>query len=233
MRVLVIVPAYNEEECIFNVIASIKKYHKNIEILVINDGSTDNTSYKAREAGAEIIELEKNLGIGGAVQTGFIYANNEGYDVAIQLDGDGQHDPRDLNRLLVPILENSADIVIGSRFLQSNGYKAGFMRSLGISYFEKLVHMLCRKCYYDTTSGYRAINRRGMELFAAYYPCDYPEVEAIVYALKNDLKVIEVETLMKKRQGGKSSISFLKGAYYMLKVTLSLILQPIREKGLY
>lgn len=233
MRVLVIIPAYNEEACIYKVITSIKEYHKNIEILVINDGSTDNTSFKAKEAGVEIIELEKNLGIGGAVQTGFIYAYNEGYDVAIQLDGDGQHDPRDLSKLLTPILEASADIVIGSRFLKSNGYKADFIRSLGMRYFEKLVYVLCGKCYYDTTSGYRAINRRGMELFIQYYPCDYPEVEAIIYALKNDLNVIEVETLMKKRQGGKSSISFLKGAYYMLKVTLSLILQPIREKERY
>lgn len=233
MKTLIIVPAYNEEACIFHVVRSIKENHPHADILVINDGSYDNTSIIARKAGAEVIDLERNLGIGGAVQTGFLYAYDKGYDIAVQLDGDGQHDPRDLYKITEPLCRNTADMVIGSRFISSTGYKAGFARGLGIRYFVKLVRLLSGRNYCDTTSGYRAINRKAMKLFVNYYPSDYPEVEAILFALNNNLRVLEIETQMNKRQGGRSSIGPIKAVFYMLKVTLALILQPTIGKELY
>lgn len=223
MKILAVIPAYNEEKTITAVIKEIRLYNPEIDILVINDGSTDNTLKVVKSAGAMVINLPNNLGIGGAVQTGYIYANRRDYDIVIQVDGDGQHDPKDLQKLVSVIENNDADLVIGSRFLEKTDYESSFMRSLGIRFFSKLVSLLCGKNYYDTTSGYRAANKKAIELFSKYYPKDYPEVETIVYASKKGIRIQEVSVEMNQRQGGKSSITPLKSIYYMIKVTFALI----------
>lgn len=221
MKCLIIVPAFNEEKNIYNVVTSIKSNNIFADVLVINDCSKDKTYFEARKAGAEVINLSENLGIGGAVQTGYIYALNKNYDVAVQIDGDGQHDPKDLEKLIKQTEENNFDMVIGSRFIEKTNYIPSIFRTMGIRYFSKLVSILCRSNYYDTTSGYRLVNKKGIELFAKYYPQDYPEVEAIVYACKNGLKVKEIGVNMRQRYEGKSSITPIKSIYYMIKVTLS------------
>lgn len=225
MKILAVIPAYNEEKSITAVIRDIRYYNPAIDILVVDDGSTDLTYKAAKAAGAMVISLPQNLGIGGAVQTGYKYANRRDYDVVIQVDGDGQHDPKDLMKLVSVIKNNEADLVIGSRFLKETEYESSFMRQVGINFFSKLVSILCGTTYYDTTSGYRAANKTVIALFSTYYPKDYPEVETIVYASKKGLRVKEVSVDMNQRQGGKSSITPLKSIYYMIKVTFALLLR--------
>lgn len=221
MKTLIIVPAYNEEKSIYNVVTSIKFNIPWADVVVINDGSKDNTYLEAKKAGAKVINLIENLGIGGAVQSGYIYALKKEYDIAVQVDGDGQHNPADLNLLLREIEKGNTDMVIGSRFVEETGYKASAFRNIGIKYFSNLVSKLCGKSYYDTTSGYRLVNKKGIELFSSYYPKDYPEVETIVYACKKGLNVKEVKVNMNERESGKSSITPIRAIYYMAKVTMS------------
>ena len=223
MKILVIIPAYNEEKSIYNVVSSVKLNIPFADVLVVNDGSCDNTYGEAIRAGAKIINLTNNLGIGGAVQSGYIYAYIEGYDIAIQVDGDGQHNPRDLKNLINEIEDGNTDIVIGSRFVERTEYKPSFFRKVGIKYFSMLVSILCGRNYYDTTSGYRVVKRKGIELFSNYYPKDYPEVETIVYACKNGLNIKEIKVEMNDRKAGKSSITPIMAIYYMIKVTVSTI----------
>lgn len=229
MKCLIIIPAYNEEKNIYNVITSIRNNNVFADVIVVNDGSKDNTYFEAKKAGAEVINLNENLGIGGAVQTGYIYALNKGYDVAVQIDGDGQHDPKDLENLVKQMEKSNFDMIIGSRFVEKTNYIPSTFRSLGIKYFSKLVSLLCGSNYYDTTSGYRLINKKAIELFAKYYPKDYPEVETIVYAYKNGLKVKEIGVNMRQRYEGKSSITPLKSIYYMIKVTLSTLITAQKQ----
>ena len=226
MKVMVVVPAYNEEKDIYKVVASIKEYHPEIDVVVVNDGSKDNTCFEAKRAGAFVIDLPQNLGIGGAVQTGYLYGKRNDYDVVIQIDGDGQHDPKDISRLVEVIENKEADMVIGSRFVEQTEYESSSMRKLGINFFSRFVSFVCKQNFYDTTSGYRAANRKVIELFSTYYPKDYPEVETIVYAIKRGIRIKEVSVDMNKRQGGKSSITPLKSVYYMIKVTSAILLQP-------
>lgn len=226
MKVMVAIPAYNEEKNIFRVVNSVRYNNPEVDVVVINDGSTDLTEVEAQRAGAFVINLPQNLGIGGAVQTGYIYASRKGYDVVIQVDGDGQHDPKDLSRLIESIEKDEADMVIGSRFAEKTGYVSSKMRWVGINFFSKLVSFVCRRNYFDTTSGYRAVNKKVINIFAGYYPRDYPEVETIVYASKRGVRIKEISVDMKKRQGGKSSITPLKSIYYMIKVTCAILLQP-------
>lgn len=226
MKILALVPAFNEEGSIFDVVTSIKACQPGVDVLVINDGSRDGTSREAKRAGAHVIDLPNNLGIGGAVQTGYIYAINNDYDIAIQIDGDGQHDPGDLGRLIEEVEKGEADMVIGSRFVSKTDYKPSFSRKMGINFFAKIVSLLVKSPIRDTTSGYRAVNKRMIELFANYYPTDYPEVETIVYASRKGMKIKELPVSMRERQEGKSSITPIKAVYYMIKVTIALILQP-------
>lgn len=231
MNCLAIIPAYNEGKNIYKVVKAVKGSSFKPDVVVINDGSDDDTEPEAQKAGAKVLSLSSNLGIGGAVQTGYLYALYNGYDAAVQIDGDGQHNPGDLEKLAGKIKNNEADMVIGSRFICKSTYKPDTFRKIGIKYFSRLVTFLCGSSYYDTTSGYRMVNRKGISLFADYYPKDYPEVETIVYAVKNGLKVKEISTHMNKRQGGKSSITAIKSMYYMVKVTLASLIQPC-EKGI-
>lgn len=226
MKIMVAIPACNEEKNIFGVVKAVKYHHPEADVVVINDGSRDDTELEAQRAGAFVINLPQNLGIGGAVQTGYIYASRMEYDVVIQIDGDGQHNPKDLSRLIDAIEKDEADIVIGSRFVEKTGYESSRMKSLGINFFSRFVSHVCRRDFFDTTSGYRAVNKKVIKLFSRYYPRDYPEVETIVYASKRGVRIKEISVDMEKRQGGKSSITPLKSIYYMIKVTCAILLQP-------
>lgn len=230
LKVLVIVPAYNEAEGIGQVIRQIRQDTPYVDVLVINDGSSDDTSRIAREQGASVIDLTCNLGIGGAVQTGYRYAAEHHYDYAVQIDGDGQHNPRDLNRLLDAILETGADMVIGSRFITKEGFQSTFARKMGIGLLSALLTRLTGQTVTDPTSGYRFCGKRAISLFAREYPTDYPEVEALMLMYNRELTFTEVPVIMKERQGGVSSISAMKSVYYMSKVILSVLLMKTMKK---
>ena len=174
--------------------------------------------------------LPFNLGIGGAVQTGFKYALEHGYELAVRLDGDGQHDPAELPKLLAPIERGEADIVTGSRFADGERrYRPPLARRIGITWFARLVSLLTRQRVTDTTSGFQALNRKGIALFAGDYPSDYPEVEATVLVFKHRLRLAEVPVQMREREHGESSITFVRSVYYMLKVTLALFVAMVRK----
>lgn len=226
-RILVIVPAYNEQESIENVYNALLKYSKGdgyeLDALVVNDCSKDNTLEVLRKIKAMHLSLPVNLGIGGAVQAGFRYAYNNNYDFAIQVDGDGQHPAEELFKLIEPALKNEADIIIGSRFLTKKGFQSSYARRLGIGFFTKLIKFLLGITVYDTTSGFRLFNRDAIKLASRYYPDEYPEPEVIVYFTKKGLKIKEVPVVMKERQGGVSSISPVKSIYYMIKVSLGIL----------
>jgi glycosyltransferase involved in cell wall biosynthesis len=229
LRRVAIVPAYKEEGVIGNVVAEIKEADPDLAIVVIDDGSPDGTAQTAFEAGARVIRLPYNLGIGGAMQTGYQYALERDFDLAVQIDGDGQHDPRDVFRLAAPIVEGRADLAIGTRFSGEKFYRGTFTRRIGIRYFARVVSLILRQRVTDTTSGFRAVNRRGIRLFAAEYPHDYPEVESTVLAHKHRLRIVEVPVSMRVRIAGHSSITIVRSVYYMIKVSLALFITLFRR----
>lgn len=188
---------------------------------MINDFSSDNTSNLVKNKHINIIELCCNLGIGGAVQTGYKYAYNNNYDCAIQIDGDGQHDPKYIWDLIEE-LNNGYDFVIGSRFIKKEGFQSSIIRRFGIVFFRKVIFLLTKHKITDPTSGFRICNRKVIELYSKWYPLDYPEPETVTYLLKNGYKVKEIPVVMRKREEGKSSINFVKSIYYMIKVTMAL-----------
>lgn len=228
-KIIILIPAYNEEKSIKDVIEKTKKNISEADILVINDGSKDQTAQKASEAGAIVVELPFNLGIGGAMQTGYLYAKQNNYDIAIQCDGDGQHDPVYIRNIIEPIIQDNADMVVGSRYLQKTLYKSKFMRRIGILFFSGFVSMLIGKKITDPTSGFRAVNQKIIEYFARKYPLDYPEVDVLVRLNNHNFRIMEVPVEMKERQGGRSSITPLRSIYYMTKVSLALIVNSIRS----
>ena len=228
-----IVPARNEAGAIGRVVREIRAFDPSLDVVVIDDGSTDDTAALAAAAGAAVVRLPFNLGIGGAVQTGFMYALANGYELAVRLDGDGQHDPAELPKLIDPILRGEADIVVGSRFAgASDAYRPPLARRAGIRFFAGLVSLLAHQRVTDTTSGFQALNRNGIRLFAADYPHDYPEVEATVMVIRHRLRLLEVPVLMREREHGSSSITALRSAYYALKVTLALFVGVFRRTAL-
>jgi glycosyltransferase involved in cell wall biosynthesis len=229
-RIVAVVPAYDEEGAIGSVVGEIRAFDPTIDVVVVDDGSTDSTAAAAAAAGAAVVRLPFNLGIGAAVQTGFRYALERGYDVAVRLDGDGQHDPAELPKLLAPLARDEADVVTGSRFRDAeSGYRPPLARRLGITWFARLVSLLSGQRVTDTTSGFQALNRRGIALFASDYPSDYPEVEATVLLLKHRLRLVEVPVRMREREHGSSSITFLRSLYYAIKVTLALFVAMARR----
>lgn len=230
MKQLVIIPAFNEEDSIQEVIRSVKRCHPAMDIVVVNDGSTDRTAEMARSAGdVHVIDLPINLGIGGAVQTGYLYAHRHGYELAVQLDGDGQHDPQELAKIVAPVAEGAADCCIGSRFLEKGGFRSSRSRRLGIVFFSWMIRWIAGVKFTDPTSGFRAVNRRVLDKFAQYYPDDYPEVEAIALLVRSGFTVRETPVRMRLRTGGSSSITPLKSLYYMLKVSLAVVMTRVRD----
>lgn len=229
-KTLIIVPAYNEELSIASTLNSLMKLKRNIkslEICVVNDGSTDKTADIVASFDVVLLNLPMNLGIGGAVQTGYKYAYNHGYEIAVQFDADGQHNTNDFLELIKPIIKNEEDMVVGSRFLQKTNYRGSRTRRIGIYYFYLILKLLTNKSFTDPTSGYRAINRRVIRLFAQEYPKDYPEPEVLMHLNRKNMRIREVTANMAARQGGESSITFWKSVYYMGKVTLSIFMQSI------
>ena len=235
MKVLLILPAYNEESNILNTVNSIRDYsHPELDVdyIVINDGSTDNTEQVCRENHIHCINLVQNLGIGGAVQTGYIFALRHGYDAAVQFDGDGQHNIQSLYNLLLPILRDEADFVVGSRFVQDqeSSFQSTAMRRLGIRWLSLLARIFGRIHVKDITSGFRAANRRSLRYLAQSYPYDYPEPESLVSLHRNGFSIREMPVEMFERQGGQSSIRAWKSVYYMIKVSFAIICASMQRK---
>jgi hypothetical protein len=228
MKLLVVIPAFNEAENIEGVIKDLRENYPYASSIVINDGSLDDTSSRAEACGVNVVDLPYNLGIGGAVQTGFIIAERKGYDAVVQFDGDGQHIASEIEKLIAP-LNSGADIVIGSRFIKTNDYKMPFFRKIGAQLFSSFISLTCGKKVYDTTSGFRAYGKKAIRLFSQYYPEDYPEVEALILAHKKQLSVMEVPVSMKKRTHGRSSITPLRAIYYMIKVLLAIFVDLIKK----
>jgi glycosyltransferase involved in cell wall biosynthesis len=230
LRGVAIVPARNEEATIAGVVREILAFDPALEVVVVDDGSTDGTAAAAAAAGARVVRLPFNLGIGGAVQTGFRYVLAHGFDLAVRLDGDGQHDAGQLPAVIEPILAGEADIVVGSRFAARDGhYRGPLARRIGIRLFAGIVSLLVGQRVTDTTSGFQALNRRGIALFAADYPHDYPEVEATVMVHRHRLRLREVPVQMRERSSGSSSITALQSLYYAAKVLLALFVGLFRR----
>jgi glycosyltransferase involved in cell wall biosynthesis len=229
-RNLAIVPAYNEEATVADVVARIHSEAPGFDVLVVDDGSTDATSVRAREAGAAVARLPFNLGIGGAVQTGYRYALAGEYEYAVQIDGDGQHDPAEIAKLLERIhAEPAAEMVYGTRFAENAGFQSTSLRRFGIKLFALTLSLITRQKITDPTSGFRLCDRRAIALFAENYPIDYPEVEAILLMHRHRLRSAEVPVEMKERGGGSSSITLLRSGYYMLKVLLAVFVGVLRK----
>lgn len=229
MRIIAVVPAYNEAKNIEGVINNIKKEEPDLDILVIDDGSVDNTTFIAQNSQkATVITLPHNLGIGGVVQTGFKYAERNNYDLIVRLDGDGQHPAEGITKILQPVLTGEADLVIGSRFLKDSETYPDFIRRVGQRIISFFVSILSGQKISDSTSGFRCYNKKVIVLLNKYYPADYPEPEEIIFLKKNNFKIKEVAVSMFQREEGNSSITFIKSLYYMMKVILSLFISILR-----
>ena len=220
---LIIIPAYKEAENIERVVDNIIENFPQYDYIIINDGSKDKTREICQKRGYCFLDLPINLGIGGAVQTGYKYAERNGYSIAIQIDGDGQHDVAQLSKVIEPLEKGEADIAIGSRFLEKEGFQSSSVRRFGIRFLSGLIWICTGKKIFDVTSGYRAVNRRFIEIYAENYPSDYPEPEAIVSAVMHRGRIKEIPVVMQERQGGTSSIHAWKSVYYMIKVSLAVL----------
>ena len=228
-RTLVIIPALNEEDSIAHVIGQIHEHAPWADVAVVNDGSTDRTGPIAEGCGAIVLPMPFYVGIGSAMQTGFVYAARNGYAVAVQNDGDGQHNPAEIPLLVDMLQASGADLMIGSRYLEDRGYVTPWQRRIGIVILAKVVSLVTRWRITDPTSGFRASNRRTIELCARVYPYDYPEPEAIVLLHQAGFQVREMPVTMNARYGGISSITPLRSAYYMVKVILAILVDVIRQ----
>lgn len=226
-----IIPAYNEAQNIEGTINSIQQHNSNkYDILIINDGSTDETEKIVRNIpNVELLNLKVNLGIGGAVQTGFKYAHKYDYQIAIQFDGDGQHNAEEIEKLIAKVQNDGFDMVIGSRFIDKQGFQSTIMRRLGIIIFEVLNSVLIGQRISDNTSGFRAYSKLAIDYLSKNYPQDYPEPETVIILAKKGFRITEVPVIMNDRQGGVSSINGMKSMYYMVKVILSILITTLRK----
>lgn len=231
LRTLLIIPAYNEQENIGALLDTLDTQYAAYDYIVINDCSKDGTKAILKERGAAFLDLPINLGIGGGVQAGYMYALENGYDIAVQMDGDGQHLPEYLPSLLRPVEEGKADFTVGSRFIDREGFQSSALRRCGISFLSGWLRLLSGVRVRDVTSGFRAVNRKGIRLFAERYAQDYPEPEALMLGAMQGLRISEVPVRMQERVGGTSSISGLKSVYYMIKVTIALAIVRLSKIG--
>ncbi|MCM1257573.1 MAG: glycosyltransferase family 2 protein [Roseburia sp.] len=229
MRKLVIIPAYNEQGGIVKTVRDVKEHAPDFDYVVINDCSTDHTLDICRENGFSVVNLPVNLGIGGGVQTGYVYAFRNGYDMAVQFDGDGQHNARYLDEMAEKLEKEHLDMVIGSRYIKKEGFQSTGLRRMGIKYFTWLIKLVTGKKIKDPTSGMRIVNRDVMEMYAKNYPKDYPEPESVVTILKKGKRVEEMPVQMNAREEGVSSISPKKSIYYMIKVSLAILVAALRR----
>jgi len=227
-RKLIILPAYNEEQSIAGLCREIRETAPDYDMIVVNDGSRDGTLSLCRENGVPVLDLAVNLGIGGAVQAGYRYAAKGGYNAAAQVDGDGQHDPACLRKMYETLLSEKADMVIGSRYLEGEGYQSTALRRWGIRYLSFLIRLATGKKITDPTSGFRMVSGETAKQFAADYPQDYPEPESLVRLLKQGKKVVEVPVRMRGRSGGATSIGAGASVYYLIKVTAAILTESLR-----
>jgi glycosyltransferase involved in cell wall biosynthesis len=231
-KLLIIIPCYNEEAALPALLTTLTDVQLNnyaVEVIVINDCSTDNTLTVARQHNAKVIDLSINLGIGGAVQSGLIYALQNNFDLAVQMDGDGQHPPQELAKLLSCYEASGANLVIGSRFIEGEGFQSSFARRLGIGYFHWLNKLFTGQSIYDSTSGFRLFDRKAIALAAEHYPDEYPEPESLIQFSRAGLSIKETPVIMAGRQGGQSSIRNFASLYYCIKVTLTMVFASIRK----
>ena len=229
MKSIVIIPAYNEEKSIEKTVADIRENAQEFDYVIVNDCSKDNTLKVCTEKGMHVLNLPINLGIGGAVQTGYLYAYKNGYDFAVQFDGDGQHDARFLHEMRDYMVEHELDMLIGSRFIEKEGFQSSGIRRFGIRYFSSLIRLLTKAKVTDPTSGMRMVNREIIGIYADSYPKDYPEPESVVAILNMGKTVGEYPVVMRERTEGVSSISPLRSVYYMVKVTLAILMEMLRK----
>jgi hypothetical protein len=232
VRVLAIVPAFNEERSLAAVVTGLGRLALPVDVCVVDDGSSDGTAALARSLGAVVLSLPVNLGIGGAVQAGYLWARDHGYDAAVQVDGDGQHDPSYLPALVEEVASGRADLAVGSRFTGQRlpgGFRSTWSRRIGIRYLSAMLRLRCGARVTDPTSGFRAAGRRAIDLFARAYPPDYPEPESIAVAARAGLRVREIPVRMAERAHGESSIGLSRSVYYLLKVSLALVVLPTRH----
>lgn len=228
MKVLIIIPAYNEEKSIEKTIGKLKDENIEVDYVIINDCSKDSTLSICKNNNLNVIDLPVNLGIGGAVQTGYKYAYQNDYDIAIQMDADGQHNPKYVKEL-VQAIEEGNDMVIASRFIDKKGFQSTFLRRMGINLYSTLIKLFSGVTIKDTTSGYRAVNKRIIKYFAKNYPVDYPEPETNAILAKTKCKIKEIPVEMEERTGGKSSITAIKSVYYAGKVALAVIISSFKK----
>lgn len=229
MKKLVIIPAFNESGSILRAVQDIKEHAPGFDYVVINDCSTDDTLKVCQENGLNYVNLSVNLGIGGAVQTGYLYGCQNHYDLAVQFDGDGQHDAAYLEQMAEELVRTNSDMVIGSRFIEKEGFQSSGLRRVGIRYFSALIRLVTGARVTDPTSGMRMVNRDVMKIYAENYPKDYPEPESVVAILREKKKVTELPVIMREREEGTSSIAGPKSAYYMIKVTLAIFMEILRR----
>ena len=229
-RVLIIVPAYNEEKNIVAVLERVREAAGFADVLVVNDCSRDGTAQAIKGLRVRVVSLPVNLGIGGAVQTGFKYAKQYGYDIAIQVDGDGQHDPSQISQLIEPIESGQADVVIGSRYLEDRGYRAPVVRRIGMILFSWITSFICRQKITDTTSGFRAVNKEVINLFAREYPADFPDSISLVLLHRSGLRIREIPVNMYQRKKGTSSTGLLKSTFYPYRSLLGILAAWLRKR---
>lgn len=228
LKMLVIIPALNEEESVARVVNSVRQQIPGVDVLVVNDGSWDATAARAEAAGAMVLHMPYNVGIGASVQAGFQFAGKRGYDIVIRNDGDGQHDPAEISRMLAALAADRADIVIGSRYIENRGYLSSPMRRLGSFILASLISFIVRQRVTDPTSGFIVCNRHAIQLCAQLYPHDYPEPESIVLLHRAGIRLLEMPVTMQPRIAGQSSITTLRSAYYMIKVILAILVDVLR-----
>lgn len=229
-RTLIIVPAFNEEANLGRTLAALREHHPAADVVVINDGSTDATGAVARAHGVAVLDMPFNVGIGAAVQSGLMYARRQGYDLALQVDGDGQHPAGEIRKLLERIGRGDCDVVIGSRFVQRSAYRGSITRRAGIAVFAAVNTMILRRRITDSTSGFRVFNRAAIQFLADEYPHDFPEPESVVTLARNGFVVVEEPVEMVARQGGRSSITLLRSVYYMCKVMVAIVIGATRRR---
>lgn len=226
---LVIIPAYNEEGNIVKTVADVKEYAPSFDYVIINDCSKDRTLEICKEKGYHVLNLPCNMGIGGGVQTGYLYAARNGYDLAVQFDGDGQHNAAYLEEMAEKMESEKLDMLIGSRYIQKQGFQSSGARRMGIKYFTGLIKLVTGATITDPTSGMRMVNAETIALFAEDYPKDYPEPESVVTLLKKKKKVKELPVTMNAREEGVSSISPVKAVYYMIKVSIAILIAAVNK----
>jgi glycosyltransferase involved in cell wall biosynthesis len=230
-RLLILIPAYNEEGAIGGVVKEVREVMPGVEILVVDDCSADATIHIARAAGARVLPLPHHLGLGGAVQAGYRLAFELKYDYVSRVDGDGQHDPRDIPKMLETLQREKCEMVIGSRFVNGSGTHSGLLRAAGIVFFRAVLRPILGRPVHDPTSGFVGVNRTALSVFSRSFPLEYPEIEALVVLQRKRFRFVEVPSRMRPRRAGRSTITPFRSLYYMVHVLLGVFVNVLKFEG--